>query len=258
MSSSTNSYGTTGGTTTISASPGDIWTIQSNDTSGTTVNSNSLFSSSNATGLSRSNSRCGHATQDGSSCTLDPVYDDGKCHWHTETQCYRQTKDGTSCELPGSQPDGACHHHTTGCNESLTHNGLQKAAFHGMKAAFRLLGLHSDMDLGGLEIQPEQAAMIAANVGKGYLQATREEYDREESHEYYRDNIVDKVVEDAGALETIWSKLWGNEEERVEVLKEGIKKAWTQINKKEHHADGARTGIAAAEVFLDIEVSLDD
>lgn len=248
------------------------WMTSSNTSSNSIQISNSQWKPNNSfssTKLSRNDDKdtCGHRTRDGSRCEFpNPPFDDGKCLWHTSEQCFRATDDGSVCELPGSRDDGACHIHTKGCNESLTHTALEKACFHGMKFPYRMLGLHPDTSRsrGAFSIQPQIAAEVAARVGKGYLEAIGEEYDREESHKYYVENIIDKEVDDQSLMDKIKDALnfGGNISSltdngiELDIFKRGIKQSWKQVNKKEHHADGARTAIAAAEHFLDIEVEV--
>lgn len=221
----------------------------------------SSMASGSGLGSSGSTDQCGHPTLDGASCELPPSFDDGHCHWHTSEQCYHPTDDGSPCELPGSQDDGRCHIHTNGCNESLTHDAVEKACYHGLKYPYRMLGLHNDTVLGRspLEIMPESAARVAAEVGKGILEVLGEEYDREESHEYYRNNVVEEELDDPSKIEKLFSSVFKSdpEEEDLEVLKAGIERMWEQVDKKEHHADACRTAIAAAEIFLGKEVQVE-
>lgn len=136
-----------------------------------------------------------------------------------------------------------------GCNESKVHDHKEKAVFHGMKSAFRMVSRGSK---GVDNLQPEQAARIAAHAGIAFLRAADEEYDREDSFEYLRQNIVgdprtiDRVLSLLG-IEP--SDLTDGGASRSD-LEDGIEKAWTQIDSKSHHADGSRTAIAIAEAYL--------
>lgn len=199
---------------------------------------------------------CGHRTVSGGSCSLDPSFDDDKCHWHTSERCYRPTDDGSPCELPGSQPDGACHIHSKGCNESLTHSGLEKAVFHSVKGAYRWLALHTDMRKGRFEIQPKRAARIAAEAGMAFLVSGGYDYDRERSLK----DIDSKHLSKKGKLEKLinWFKSGFESPEGIDIeedtitveeLKKAIKRAWNKINGGNHKA-GARVAVAAGEAFL--------
>lgn len=210
---------------------------------------------------SPSNDTCRFDTVDGTPCELDGTFDDGHCFWHTEEQCYYIKDNGNPCELSGAHgPDNRCHLHTRGCNESLTHTAVQKACYHGMKFPYRMLGLHPDIEYsdGPFDIQPQLAAEVAVRVAKGYLEVMGEEYDREESHEYYLNNIVEKVVDDQSLLDKIKDEFgFLNNGVRLEIFKKGIDKAWTQIDKgSKPHADGARTAIAAVEHYLGEEIEI--
>lgn len=142
------------------------------------------------------------------------------------------------------------------CNESKTHDNQEKALFHGMKSAFRM-SRQSDGEYGTSGDPPyEQAAHIAARVAIAYLQTTDTAYDREESFEYLREKIVgdprtiDRVLDFLGIKEaTIDQGLASTDD-----LEAGIAQAWTQIDEKWHHDDGARTALAIAEAYLGEEI----
>lgn len=225
------------------------------------ISSNLQFTgSSSSSTTSSADDECGEFTAVGSPCELSPSFDDGRCHWHTSEQCYRPTDDGTPCEKPGTEADGACSEHTRGCNESKAHSGVQKAAFHSIKGAYRWLGLHEDMP-SRFNTQPEPAAIIAAQAGRAYLQVVGKEYDRERSLEDLKERhmkedaegFVEKLIEFLGAgFET------ADESRHLTTgeLKDALSRSWEKIDNGSHKA-GARVAVAAGEAFLGYQVEVD-
>jgi hypothetical protein len=187
--------------------------------------------------------RCEYPTDDGSPCQLIPPDGEDRCYHHDGLvpECGYPTDNGSPCELPGTRgPEERCHHHHGLCNESLKHDHAAKACFHGMKSAFRFVssghkGIASDgYDTG----RPREAAWIALEVARAYLQSQDKEYDRDQSQDHYESRIIDDV--NAGPRY------------RERILEDGIEKAWNKID-NENHVGGCRVAIAAAEAFFDQE-----
>lgn len=132
------------------------------------------------------------------------------------------------------------------CNESDIHDHSQKAAYHGLKSAYRMI---SSGGKGVDNRQLKPGARIAANVGIAYLQEKGLSYDREDSFDY----IGDKIIGEAGILDRFrefFKSGNGGEHITDDELEEGIDQAWFQIDEKQNHADAARTAIAVAEAYL--------
>lgn len=134
------------------------------------------------------------------------------------------------------------------CNESKIHDNDEKALFHGIKSAFRMSRQYDGNEYGSNNPQRAAAARSGAFAAIAYLQATDTEYDREESFEYLADN----VLSDPSLVERLLSLVRGDDTEIVTDvdLEDGIDRAWTQIDEKQHHDDGARTMVAIAEAYL--------
>lgn len=124
-----------------------------------------------------------------------------------------------SAQLTGSGPT---------CNESLKHDHEQKAVFHGMKSAFRLI---SSGRKGVENRQVDEAMRIAAEVGKAYLQTEGIEYDPERSRTYLEEKFLDKSNSDEVLIER------------------AIERAWNKIDSGEH-AGGARIAVSLGDEFL--------
>lgn len=207
---------------------------------------------------------CGYPTKDGDPCSLPGTRgENNRCHHHEGLiqDCGYPTKDGDPCELPGSYRRGCCHLHHDKCNESQKHDHLEKAAYHGMKSAYRHIsqsskGIVSD----GYDSQHVWAAYhIAKGVALGYLESAGTEYDRDHSVDYYEDNILSKVdvpddLDDGGFH---WGgREAGHEDYYAEVLEKGISKAWKKID-SENHKGGARIAVSAVEHFMQEKLGVD-
>lgn len=142
-----------------------------------------------------------------------------------------------------------------GCNESSRHDNEQKSLFHGIKSAFRM-SREFDGEYGTDDPPFETAARIAANVAIAYFETTDQEYTREESFEYLRENVVsdrntvDRILAVFGLAETHLDRGLATNQD----LTAGISKAWKQIDEKENHYDGARTALAIAEAYIGEEL----
>ena len=117
-----------------------------------------------------------------------------------------------------TNPQGA----TDSCNESLVHSNSEKAVFHSVKGAKRLLD----------EGQHDGALRIAGAAGKAFLEAEGLEYDAERSEDYLLDRIIKKVRSDE------------------KNIREGIEKAWSKIDGG-NHKGGARIAISIADQYLE-------
>lgn len=111
---------------------------------------------------------------------------------------------------------------TDGCNESLKHSNVEKAIFHAVKGAHRLVD----------EDQAWAALQIAGSAANAYLETEDEIYDPEHSEEY----LYDEIVDDAKST--------------VEVIGAGIERAWNKIDSG-HHLGGARVAVSVADAYLD-------
>lgn len=134
------------------------------------------------------------------------------------------------------------------CNESNIHDNDEKALFHGVKSAFRMSRQSDGSEYGSEHPQRATAARSGAFAAIAYLQATDTEYDREESFEYLANN----VLSDPSLVERLLSFVRDDDLGMVTDvdLEAGIDRAWTQIDQKQHHTDGARTMVAIAEAYL--------
>lgn len=134
-----------------------------------------------------------------------------------------------SASSPPARADGGQQ-----CNESLKHSHEQKAVFHGLKSAYRMI---SSGQKGVVETQPERAARIAGQVGAAFLAAEGADYDRDRSEKHLVEKVLDRVL--------------GGDD--VDELEAGIEKAWEKVDNG-NHKGGARVAIAAAEEYLGEEV----
>ena len=177
----------------------------------------------------------------------DDVMDRTRVKW-------TNSSDGTWTASTGNWSISTTPSGIQACNESKIHNNIEKACFHGMKSAYRMLGLHTDTD-SGFTMNPDAACQIATEVSLAYLEHEGEIYNRKESHDYYQDKIVPEGISNQSLIDRIRDKL-GTEGTRrdLRILEAGLKRAWHQIDQKQKHADGCRTAIAAVEHFLDTEV----
>ncbi len=159
----------------------------------------------------------------------------------TNTLDYSSDSSITVTWSPSSSLNGSC-------NESKIHDNDEKALFHGVKSAFRMSRQYDGSEYGSEHPQRAAAARSGAFAAIAYLQATGTEYDREESFEYLADN----VLSDPSLVERLLSFVRGEDTEIVTDvdLESGIDRAWTQIDQKQHHDDGARTMVAIAEAYL--------
>lgn len=146
------------------------------------------------------------------------------------------------------------------CNESKVHNNDEKAIFHGMKNAFRMSREYDGKEYGSDDPQYEHAAHAAAHTALAYLKANDVEYDREASFDYLDQNVLQ---DDSGVLDTLLGVFRGESEAPADggavtddELAAGIARAWKQIDKKQHHDDGARTALAIAEAYLNTKFAV--
>lgn len=139
-----------------------------------------------------------------------------------------------------------------GCNESKKHNNEEKAFYHGLKNAYRMGQTYDGTEYGSRNPQYEHAARVAAHVALAYLKTEDVTYDREESHQY----IKDQGFVDEG--KSVFRSMAGividyDQPLKGDAFEAAIKKAWYQVDTKWNHDDAARTALAIAEIFLDEE-----
>lgn len=115
------------------------------------------------------------------------------------------------------------------CNESLKHSHDQKAIFHGMKSAFRIV---SRSEKGVKNPQVMEALRVAGSVARAYLQSENIEYNSEKSEEYLEKNFLDKFRPQESIIES------------------AIEKAWNKIDNGDHKG-GARIAVSVADEYLD-------
>lgn len=111
---------------------------------------------------------------------------------------------------------------TDACNESLVHSNTEKAVFHSVKGAKRMLD----------EDQHQESLAIAGNAGKSFLEAEGVEYDPSKSEDYLESNFLDKFR----STETI--------------IERAIEKAFSKIDQG-NHKGGARIAVSLADEFLE-------
>lgn len=111
---------------------------------------------------------------------------------------------------------------TDDCNESLKHTNTQKAVFHAVKGAHRLTDAH----------QHTEAAAIAGEAGKAFLQAEVEPYDSDRSDKYLLDKLVDEDQTDE------------------QNIADAIERAFEKIDSGQH-VGGARIAVSVADRYVE-------
>lgn len=131
---------------------------------------------------------------------------------------WQPTSTSASASTPTPSPSAG----TDQCNESLKHSNAQKAVFHSVKGAHRLVD----------EGQHTEAARIAGEAGKAFLQAEGKTYDSDRSESYLHDRLID-----------------GDDSEAANIAA-GIEKAWEKIDGGQH-VGGARIAVSVADHYVD-------
>ena len=142
-----------------------------------------------------------------------------ECESFDSTNTAWSTSSTTSPPTPRAVADGGSTG-TDDCNESLKHSNAQKAVFHAVKGAKRLVD----------EQQHQEALSIAGNAGKAFLSTEGKDFDEDRSESHLMDRVVDEDRSDE------------------ENIKDGIDMAFDKIDSG-NHIGGARVAIAVANEY---------